>query len=375
MRVSSEKALIVSLSSAHTRYDTRIFYKMCISTANQGFEVVLIVADGKGDELKNNISILDVGASNSRFDRICNAPKRLFAKAEALKADLYHLHDPELISTGLKLKRMGYRVIFDSHEDVPRQILSKSYLNKPMLWFVAKTFAAYERWACAKLDGVIAATPSIRDKFLAINPMTKDINNFPLLDELEQRVSWADKRAEVCYVGGISKIRGIRELCAAMEKVKTNVRLNLAGQFSEAALEQSIQAMVGWHRVNPMGFLNRTGVQKVLGCSMAGLVTFHPLPNHLNAQPNKMFEYMSAGIPVIASDFPLWRKIISESDCGLLVNPLDAGAIAKAIDYVIKNPKEAERMGRNGRKAVETHYNWNQEEKKFMQFYKKILQA
>lgn len=365
---------VTHLTSVHPRYDTRIFYKMCTSLASQGHEVTLVVADGKGDELKNGIQILDVGTAQNRLDRIRNAPKRVFAKAASLQADLYHLHDPELIPIGLKLKRLRHRVIFDSHEDVSKQMLSKPYLNKPSLWLIAKVISAYERWACAKLDGVIAATPAICEKILAINPNTVDINNFPLLQEFKHQASWAEKRAEVCYLGGISSIRGIKEVCAAMGKVKSKARLNLAGLFSEPEVKKSVYAMPGWQRVWELGFLDRDGVQKVLRRSIAGLVTLHPKKNYLNSLPVKMFEYMGSGIPVIASDFPLWREIISKNNCGLLVNPLDAGAIAKAIDYLIVNPKEAERMGRNGRKAVETLYNWKHEEKKLLKFYETILQ-
>jgi glycosyltransferase involved in cell wall biosynthesis len=348
---------------------------MCSSLAGQGYEVMLIVADGKGDEINQGINIMDVGASKGRFDRIRNAPKRVFAKAAALKADLYHLHDPELIPIGLKLKRMGYRVIFDSHEDVPRQMLGKSYLNKPTLWLIAKGFAEYEKRACTKLDGVIAATPSIRDKFLAINPQTEVINNFPLLHELNQKGSWVKKRKEVCYVGSIDINRGIQELCLAMGQTKSGARLNLAGEFSEPEIKLKVQHIKGWQNINELKVVDRAGVKQILCQSIAGLVTFRPLPNHVNAQPNKMFEYMSAGIPLIASDFPLWRKIINENDCGLLINPLDSAAIAKAIDYVIENPNEAERMGKNGRRAVEEIFNWGQEEKKLLQFYEQILQA
>jgi glycosyltransferase involved in cell wall biosynthesis len=364
---------IAHLTSAHPRNDTRIFLKMCSSLASHGHTISLVVADGNSDEISNDVRIYDAGASTGRFDRIRNAPERVFAQALALDADLYHLHDPELIPIGLKLKRLGHRVVFDSHEDVPKQMLSKPYLNKPALWLISKAFSAYEAWACAKLDGVIAATPFIRDKFLSINYNTVDINNFPMLEELNTDVEWGNKQVEVCYVGGIAKIRGIAEVCQAMGLIQTKARLNLCGSFSEPGVEQSVQAMPGWQQVNELGFVDRLGVRDVLSRSIAGLVTFHPLPNHINAQPNKMFEYMSAGIPVIASDFPLWREIILGNDCGLLVDPFDPAAIAKAIDYFVSNPKEAQRMGANGRKAVNERYNWDIEERKLFAFYGRTL--
>jgi glycosyltransferase involved in cell wall biosynthesis len=273
------------------------------------------------------------------------------------------------------LKRMGKRVVFDSHEDVPKQMLGKPYLNKPVLWTLSKVFSAYESWACRQFDGVIAATPFIRDKFLKINFRTVDINNFPLLGELDAQVAWADKAAELCYVGGIARIRGIAEVVKAMGLVQSEVRLNLCGSFSEPPAELACKAMPGWQAVNEMGLIDRAEVRKVLGRSLAGLVTFLPLPNHIDAQPNKMFEYMSAGIPVIASDFPLWREIVLRNECGLCVNPMDPAAIAEAIDYLVQHPDEARQMGENGRCAVLERYNWSVEEAKLLDFYKNILHA
>ncbi|MFV5594894.1 glycosyltransferase family 4 protein [Acinetobacter junii] len=363
---------IAHLTSAHPRYDTRIFVKQCCSLSHK-YETFLIVADGKGDEVNSDVRIIDVGKFNGRKNRILNAPKAVLSKALEVDAEIYHLHDPELIPIGLRLKKMGKKVFFDAHEDLPNQIMSKHYLNsisKKILSFLVK---AYEKYSCAKFDGIVAATPFIRNKFLKINRNVIDINNYPKLEEFKSITTDVLKQNQVCYIGGLADVRGIVEMVEAINLSETNAKLILAGDFADRDLEQMVMNMDGWHRVNFLGYVGRTEIKNTLGSSIAGLVVLHPTQSYLDSLPVKMFEYMCAGIPVIASDFPLWRSIVNDAQCGVCVNPLRPNEIAEAIDHFLRYPDEAKLLGEKGREAVLQKYNWAIEENKLLNFYSNAL--
>lgn len=365
----------VHLTSVHPRYDSRIFFKECVSLVNYGYNVSLIVADGKGDEVQFDVKIYDVGASKDRLDRMRYAPNRVLKKAIALNAEVYHLHDPELLPIGLKLKRIGKKVIFDAHEDTPKQILGKPYLSKPIKIVVSKVFEWYEAWACRQLDAVVAATPYIREKFLILGvKKVIDINNYPLLGELVlENIDWSKKVNQICYVGGLTKVRGITEIIQAIGLCKNGSCLQVAGVFSEKSFEEEICQLKDWQAVDYLGWVDRQGIKNILETSIAGLVTLHPIVNYLDALPVKMFEYMAAGLPVIASDIPLWKEIIDMHQCGICVNPFDPIAIAQAIDYLVQNPEVAKQMGSNGQNAVKEKYNWSIEERKLYSLYDQLI--
>lgn len=364
---------IAHLTSVHPRNDVRIFLKECHSLRARGYDTSLVVADGRGDARIDGIEVLDVGCPKGRVDRITSTLRRVLARSVEIDARIYHLHDPELLPVGLRLKRLGKTVVFDAHEDVPKQILGKHYLRPWLRSALSIAFERFERWACARLDAVVAATPFIAEKFLPINPRTVSVSNFPILGELESDAPWDSKAREICYVGGIATIRGIKEMTRAMELCQFDVRLNLVGGFAEAGLEEEVTSYPGWRRVAPWGVQDRAGVRQALRQSMAGLVTLHPAINYLDALPIKMFEYMAAGIPVIVSDFPLWARIVNDAGCGMCVDPMDPGAIAAAIDDLLSNPERAKRMGDNGRLAVERKYNWHSEEQKLLALYDSLL--
>ena len=363
---------IAHLTSVHFRYDTRIFIKMCSSLASNGYDVLLVVADGKGYEEIDNVKILDVvRKKGGRLSRMTKTVSLVYSKALELDADIYHLHDPELMPLGINLKRKGKKVIFDAHEDLPKQILSKPYLYPFCRKALAGLISKYELISSRKLAAMITATPSIFNKFKTINSRTININNYPLEAELFD-ISDTQKKTDVAYIGGISEIRGIKQLVSSFSMVH-GIRLNLVGSFDSSNLRNVVQSLPGWLNINEHGVLCRSDVKKILASSVAGLVIFLPVANHIESQPNKMFEYMSAGIPVMASNFPRWKEIIEGINCGICVDPLKPKEIAEAINYLVANPEVAKQMGQRGRKAIEEKYNWSVEEQKLLKLYEDIL--
>ncbi|MBM7661612.1 glycosyltransferase involved in cell wall biosynthesis [Bacillus mesophilus] len=363
---------ICHITSSHQYNDTRIFLKECTYLSNE-YETFFI-APNAPDEKINNVHIVGVHSNIERREiRLTLNTIKVLKKALDIKADLYHFHDPEFIWGGLILKLMGKKVVYDIHEDVPRQILSKPWIRKPIRKVVSSLFETFENFAAKRFNAVVTATPFINERFTKLGCKSIDINNYPIMSELfiEDTVN-AEKENAVCFVGAINRIRGPFEMIEAIEQTE-GVNLYLGGTYSPKRLKEELQVLPGWEKVIDLGVINREELADIFSKSLAGLVLYLPEPNHINAQPNKMFEYMSAGLPIIASNFPLWKDIVEGNNCGLCVDPTDSKEIAKAINYIVNHPEEAINWGKNGRIAVEQKYNWETEFLKLKKLYKEII--
>jgi glycosyltransferase involved in cell wall biosynthesis len=359
------------LTSVHTAKDVRIYKKQAISLQTAGYDVVILNKELDGID-ETGITFKKVNISQDRFKRMLKSSNIMYKAAVKEKADIYHFHDPELLTCGKKLLKHGH-VIYDSHEDVPKQILSKYWINPALRKIISKIFNMREKSISRKLTAIITATEKIADGF--INNGCKKvitINNYPLLSEFNiTSLPWSQKDNNICYVGGLTFIRGIIQVIDAMEKC--NCRLYLAGSFENESIKDKAMNSCGWEKIDYLSQIDRNKVAEILSRSKAGIVTFLPEPNHIEAQPNKMFEYMAAGIPVIASNFPYWEKIIIGGNCGIVADPLDPDSISDAINKVIADDENAKLMGENGRKLVLEKYNWLLEEKKLLEIYKSFV--
>lgn len=372
MNISDKKIKVCHLTSAHKANDIRIFHKEACSLASSGlFEVYLIAVNAEEKQI-NNVNVVSAKTkSTSRLLRILNHSKAVYKKALEIDAEIYHFHDPELLPYGLKLQRKGKIVIYDSHEDVPRQILGKHWIPSILRKTIATIYEKYEDYVSSKLSFIVVSTPTIKNRFSKVNIQCEAICNYPILKENIEIPSWTNRGNSICYIGGITKIRGIVQLVNSL-KLMPNVRLNLAGAFSPTSLKNELQEIESWSNVDDLGYVNRDEIIEILNKSKVGMVTLLPQENYIDSLPIKMFEYMYAGIPVVASNFPLWESIVNENQCGVCVDPYNEEEIAIKTLELLKDDDKAEKMGKNGREAVIKYFNWENEEKKLIEIYLKL---
>ena len=351
---------ICHMTSAHKSNDVRIFIKECSSLAAAGHTVYLVAQGGSREE--NGVQIVGLGeAPEGRRQRMTAFARAVYEKALALDCDVYHFHDPELLPYGLKLKRAGKRVIFDSHEDVPGQIEDKTWIPALLRKTVSRAYRAYETRVARMLDAVVAATPHIGAQFEGRARRVAVVNNFPRLDDIVlHETPFAQREALVCYAGGVSENRGDSIMRRAMEGA--DGRLVIAGKHAAEVCGN----------VEYAGMLDRAGVNALYGAAVAGLCILKPIQNYYYSQPIKMYEYMAAGLPFVCSDFPGWRRVAEESGAGVCVDPSDIEAIRAAVNGLLADREKAQAMGRAGRAYVTANCTWANEEKALLALYAEL---
>jgi glycosyltransferase involved in cell wall biosynthesis len=366
-------AKIVHITTVHGPFDVRIFHKEARAVAAEGMEVVVIAPHGSS-ECVGYARIVGLPQVAGRFARMTILAWRAYRAARAEGAAIYHFHDPELLLLGLALKIRGHRVVYDVHEDVPRDIMVKDWLPWILRKPLAKAAATVEAIGAMLFDGIVTATPTIASRFPT--DRTVVVRNFPSLQEFDSEggVPYDDRPRHVLYLGAMHEKRGLYDMVDAMDAIDAahDVRLRLAGALRPTDVD-ALAKCGGWKRVDALGWCERPRIVEELSHARVGLVVLHPIPTYVDSLPIKLFEYMAAGIPVVASDFPSWRTMIQRADCGILVDPQDSEKIADAVQWLLEHPVEARAMGARGRQAVREEFNWESESRKLVELYRHIL--
>ena len=360
---------VCHVTSMHKPFDGRIFRKQCMSLSKK-YDVCLIQANTP-DQEKDGVKVYGVTIPNSRFKKMLTT-KPVLAKALEVDADIYHIHDPELLSIIPKLKKKGKKVIFDSHENFPGVILIKEYLPLLVRKIVARIYVNYEKRKLKYTDAIVSVTPDIVNRLSEINPHSYLVTNYPIYKELPDNRKWGKS---VCFAGGITKEWMHHSIIDSLPT--TDAKYRIVGGVGYSSYLESLKVKVGWSQVDYIGRIPHEEVNNFMQESSAGMALYTYDDANVNYKEGtlgnqKIFEYMMAGIPLITSHLRLWEEIVTSNECGLCVEPTDVSTVSDAINYIISHPEDAKRMGDNAAKAVKEKYNWSTQEENLFKAYEYV---
>ncbi|WP_117168488.1 glycosyltransferase [Paraliobacillus sediminis] len=367
---------VAHITTVHHPLDTRIFYKQCVYMADAGFDVSLITSHFKNIDksvfYENKIKHFQLRKYKNRFHRIIQGLYDAYKVAKNLKSDIYHIHDPELLIITPFLRKTGAKVIYDMHEDYYTSILQKKYIFKPLRKIIAKVFSYIENFLIRK-NNLIIAEKYYKEKH------TKGIEilNYPLISFTPLEYSYSHTSKKILYTGNVTEDRGAF-IHAKIPELLDEIEVYYVGKCSSTVADKINYLSSNSNRIKIKGidsYIPRKEIDKEYYQNnwLAGLAIFPPTEHYAKKELTKFFEYMLAGIPIIVSDFPIWREFIEKYRCGIVVEYNDSEQIKDAIRYLMNNPVKGMEMAENGRNAVLYELNWENEAKKLINFYKRIL--
>ena len=366
---------IAHVTTAHPCDDTRIYSKYCLSTKHSGFRVLLIAprkyTGGVEREIDVDVQFLRV---RTRLLRMLLNPLDAFVKAIRSRAKIIHVHDPELVPITLLLKALGRKVFYDVHEDLVGQTYQKDYVAAGFKGAVASFCSVVQKVGCVVADEVISANSHIDAR---LGGGTTMVFNYSMLSEFRQLMDSelsGKKENLLFYVGAISRARGAVEMIQGFKLFNKSGawKFCIAGGVTDRGLLEEMEALAEGEQIELAGPMERSKVLDRLAVAKAGVVLYLPGPNHTESCPNKLFEYIAAGIPVIASNFDSWKAIVEEEECGVVVDPEDPDSIAKGLHKLLEKSDMVE-MGKSGQSAVRRLYNWESQFASVEMLYRKYL--
>lgn len=355
---------IAVVSTVHNGQDTRVLRRTTIALADAGNDVFYVTTDPPPPAALagHDVTVAAIDRPTGRFDRMTRIQGQALRATLATGADVVHIHDPELLPTALVLRAMGRTVVFDLHEDVAAQVLLKEWIPSALRPTVRAMVAAVEIVLPQLVDEVVVADPDLANRLLdrgATNVTL--VENHPDLSEMPTAAPGPRHPRQVVYVGGVTPARGLFTMIDAL-RMSTDrpFRLVVGGPFPSAEVEAEAHRRAAGLDVDFLGWLPRTGVWELLLSSAVGLAVLDRTPNYERAQPTKVYEYLAAGLDVIASDFPLWRRLFVDVDQVTFVEPGDAAALAHSIQQRLDHPSDAATRA-SLREHVATTWSWSRQ--------------
>jgi glycosyltransferase involved in cell wall biosynthesis len=371
--------VVCHLSPIESRRDERAFSRECLPALRYGLRP-RIVAPHCSERTFRGVDYVSLPKSRGRILRILLAP-RFLQVALRQQADIYHLHSPELILVGLILKFIfGKKVIYDTREDFPSMMLTKTYLPVRLRKITSRIVASFERLAAYGVDGFITAdSGSLRPHAKAGKSRKLVFYNFPNLNYFPEPPV-VEKQFDLVYRGGLSERAGTFVLLNALRLLKEQgipLRLLMFGYADNQQTEESIRDLVFGLGIEDLvtlkGVIEHDNMAATLSQARIAVCPLQAIPKFLNNIPVKVFESWACGLPVIATDLPPIRPFFGNRPYGLLVRPGDIVGLAEAIRKMAKSDQLIAEYGRQARKAVVERYNSDLEIRKLLLLYEEVL--
>lgn len=362
-------------SSVHVWTDTRIYYKEAQSLAENGLQVEFYALDYPAEKREIRNLTMHYLPNLSRRSRIQHQ-RTLWKAFQKSRAANFHFHDPELLFLAKKIKRKygdQVKVVYDMHEHLPAAVRTKQWLPKFLRPILSQIVTKVERYLMKSVDAVIFAEKSYRENYPTESFTKIDILNYPITPPVHNVKK--NKIFTMIYVGGLTEQRGLfnmLNLAATLkEKGVSDFQLKLIGPVltAETKIKNFVRKKHLEEHVVQFDRLPYTEIWQHYHTSHLGLCLLHPTPNNLNSRSTKLFEYMAAGLPVLASDFSSFIEMMTTHKSGYTADPFDSSLLADLVCQVKNNPELAEQLGKNGEKAFFENYSWHGEAEKLMALY------
>lgn len=365
------------VAPVHDSDDVRVFHKEAVSLAKHGYNVHLLTRAAH-ISTKHTVNIHPViTVDRSRLLRFLCLPLVAF-QALRLRADIYHLHNPDTLPIALILKICGKKIIYDTHEDFSQRILYRHWIPRIMRRPIAALVAATES-AIAVLSNASIGTQEAVVARLGKN--AKLIANSPIVNTEIQNLAAAhgrqskeqDSTFRAVYIGSINELRGLSTMVNAMALVNESMsaRLWLIGPAIDSELD-AMQTNSGWEFVDYLPKMPQIEAFGFVLNADVGLICIQDKGDHRHTDPNKLYEYMAFGVPFIASDFDKWRTKLEEVNAGWFIPANDSAALAKSIVHSALHKTESLQRGQNGKLYSQEH-SWSVDEKQLLALYEAVL--
>lgn len=369
---------ILHVSSAHPPTDPRIAYRVLPALADDYDLTALLPSVLPGR--RGGIRYGSLPMRDTVLGRVLVSYPRVFGWALRRRPRLLHIYDPELLPLARLLQRLlRIPVVYEVHENLHKKLPATAQNQGLISVWLFRYFDALAR----RHFHLILTEHGYRNTYRDLTKPSAVIYNYPNLPFLEPyRFAYAPSRdkPEFFLIGWVSLDYAFDTLVAALALLKVRYPDFIVHLFGRRTLsERDCQKLPGYAAVRDnlrfYGYTNQPVALPYAARATAGLALPKPVGDFPESYTTKLFEYMALGLPVVTSDFELYRNVVETYRCGLCVSPLDAAAVADALTYLIEHPDEACTMGGRGRQAVENRYNWEGEANTLRRYYKQILNS